>query len=320
MLKQQVSAQGFCTAASKAQNHKDSRMPQQGNTISQSGVTEVTVIWFGGLEKREEEELLLKQHPSAFVEAAQCTLNQLSKHSPPIILKGCWSTTSNHTGNFVYTLLGTYAPEIIDSIKTPLCSPFKGRSTLVPANRWTWAHLQQVPNRYKVTKVTFNHKDLMQALTTNPCFQSILILVPLSWIGNPANFSSLMASVSFTYIEKDKMITQHTTLEGVCMFGHQVQFIHCREKAIIVQCSHCHSMEHFAKKCPVLVGEVWCPKCGGNHELKAHNYGCLGKHCMPGKCDCIFNCLLCKQPKCHAWSKSCPHRQDIVNAQAIGSL
>lgn len=108
---------------------------------------EVTVIWFGGLENREEEELLLKQHPSMFIEAAQHTLNQLSKHSPLIILKGCWSTTSDCTGNFGYTLSGTYAPEVINSIKTPLCSPFKGRSTFFQANRWTWAQLQQVPNR-----------------------------------------------------------------------------------------------------------------------------------------------------------------------------
>ena len=160
----------------------------------------------------------------------------------------------------------------------------------------------------------------MQALTTNPCFQSVLILVPLSWIGNPANFSSPTASVSFTYIEKDKAITQCATLEGVCMFGHQVQFVHCRDKVIIVQCSHCHSMEHFTKKCPVPACEVQCPKCRGNHELKEHNYKCLGKHCVSGKSDCTFNCLLCKQPgHHHVQSKSCPHRQEIMNAQVIGS-
>ena len=316
MLRKQDSAKGFRVAASKAQNRKESGMPRRGNATSQTGTTDVTVIRFGGLENREEEESLLRQHPSSFVEAAQRALNRLSKHAPPTILKGRWSSTSDRTGNFVYTLSGTYPPDIIESIKAPLCSPFKGPSTLVPANGWTWAQLRQVPNKDEESAVTYNSDDLMRSLIANPCFQSVFIPVPPSWIGNPENFSSPMASVSFAYVEQDKAITQRATLEGVCMFGRQVQFVHCGDKAIIVQCSRCHSMEHFARKCPVPEGEVRCPKCAGNHTMKEHDYECPGKHRVPGKCDCVFKCILCNQPGHHARSKTCPRRHDIVNAQA----
>ena len=291
-------------------------MPRRGNATLQAGTTDVTVIRFGGLEDQDKESSLLRQHPSSFVEAAQRALNHLSKHAPPTILKGRWSSMSDKTGNFVYTLSGTYPPDIIDSIKAPLCSPFKGPSTLVPANGWTWAQLRQVPNKDEEMSGMYNADDLMCALTANPCFQSVFIPVPPSWIGNPENFSSPTASVSFAYVKQDKAITQRATLEGVCMFGRQVQFVHCGDKAIIVQCSHCHSMEHFARKCPVPVGEVRCPKCNGNHTLKDHNYECPGNHCVPGKCNCVFKCILCKQAGHHARSKSCPRRHNIVNVQA----
>ena len=316
MLRRQDEAKGFRVATSKAQNHKESGMPRKGNTISQAGTTEVTVIRFGGLENRDEEASLLRQHPSSFVKAAQRALNRLSKHSPPTILKGRWSSTSDRTSNFVYTLSGTYTPDIIENIKAPLCSPFKGQTTLVPANGWTWAQLRQVPNKDEETNITYDAADLLHALTANPCFQSIFIPVPLSWIGNPENFSTPTASISFAYVEQDKAITQRATLEGVCMFGCQVQFVHCGDKAIIVQCSRCHSMEHFARKCPVPEGEVRCPKCNGNHTMKEHDYECPGRHRVPGKCNCVFKCILCNQAGHHAWSKTCPRRHDIVNVQA----
>ena len=318
MLKQQDAAKGFRVAASKAQHRRESGMPRRGNATSQAGMTDVTVIRFGGLENRDEESSLLRQHPSSFVEAAQRALNRLSKHAPPTILKGRWSSTSDRTGNFIYTLSGTYPPDIIESIKAPLCSPFKGPSTLVPANGWTWAQLRQVPNKDEESAVTYNSDDLMRSLIANPCFQSVFIPVPPSWIGNPENFSSPTASVSFAYVEQDKAITQRATLEGVCMFGRQVQFVHCGDKAIIVQCSYCHSMEHFARNCPVPEGEVRCPKCFGNHTLKEHDYECPGNHRIPGKCNCTFKCILCKQTGHHARSKTCPRRHDIVNAQAAG--
>ena len=211
MLRKQDSAKGFRVVVSKAQNRKESGMPRRGNATSQAGTTDVTVIRFGGLENREEEESLLRQHPSSFVEAAQRTLNRLSKHSPPTILKGRWSSTSDRTGNFVYTLSGTYLPDIIESIKAPLCSPFKGPSTLVPANGWTWAQLCQVPNKDEESAVTYNSDDLMRALTANPCFQSVFIPVPPSWIGNPENFSSPTASVSFAYCKGYTLRTLGTT-------------------------------------------------------------------------------------------------------------
>ena len=211
-------------------------MLRKGNAITQASTMDVTVIRFRGLENQEEEASLLCQHPSSFVKAAQCALNRLSKHSPPTILKGRWSSTSDCTGNFVYTLSGMFAPDIIESIRSPLCSPFKGRTTLVPADGWTWAQLRQVPNKDEGTQVTYDVADLMRALTANPAFQSVFIPVPPSWIGNLENFSSPTVSISFAYVKQNKAITQRATLEGVCMFGRQVQFVHCGDKAIIVQC------------------------------------------------------------------------------------
>ena len=152
---------------------------------------------------------------------------------------------------------------------------------------------------------------------TTVCYDNVFRgLRPCSWIGNPENFSSPTASVSFAYVEQDKAITQRATLEGVCMFGCQVQFVHCGDKAIIVQCSRCHSMEHFAQKCPVPEGEVRCPKCNGNHTMKEHDYECPGNHRVPSKCNCMFKCILCKQAGHHARSKTCPRCHDIVNMQA----
>ena len=257
-----------------------------------------------------KEGALRAQHLVTFVEHAQRALSRLSHH-PPVILKGQWSTTSATTGNFVFTLSRTYAPEFVHNIHNSLCEPFPGDCTVVPMEGWTWAQLCQVPI-HSEDSLIYSCDDLYNALITNPCFQSVLLTVQPSWIGKPENSKVDTAAVSFAYIKKDKAITQCATLEGVCVFGHQIQFVHCRDKAILMQCSKCHSMDHFAQHCPLPVGQVQCARCGGNHLMDTHDYECPGNHQGKAKCDCIFPCLLCGQKGHHACSRSCPKQADII--------
>ena len=309
-MKQHDKAQGFRVAASSAQNRKASGVPRRGQAITPQGVTEVTIIRYGGISDVAKEGALCTRHPVTFVEHAQQALNQLSCH-PPVILKGRWSTMSATTGNFVFTLSRTYSPEFIHNIRESLCEPFPGKCVVVPTEGWTWAQLRQVPIQDD-DGLIYSCDDLYNALITNPCFQSVLLTVQPSWIGKPENAKTETAAVSFAYIEKDKVITQHATLEGVCMFGCQIQFVHCGDKAILMQCSKCHAMDHFAWRCPLPAGQVRCARCGGNHPMDAHDYECPGNHQGKAKCNCVFPCLLCGQKGHHAHSRSCPKCAHIV--------
>ena len=143
----------------------------------------------------------------------------------------------------------------------------------------------------------------------------VLLPVPPGWLSNPSNFRNPWADVSFAYMEKDKAVTQRASHEGVCMFGRQVQFIHCGAAPSLKQCSRCHSLSHFAHQCKLPEGAVCCARCGGDHETKTHDFNCAGPHCTL-TCDCPLVCILCKQKGHHARSKVCPSRQDYVAAIA----
>ena len=211
---------------------------------------------------------------------------------------------------------GDVAPEMLDSLCDCLCEPFPGRSTIVPVSGWTWAQLHMVPN-VDADGVIYDTTQLLHALTANPCFKGVLLPVPPGWLGNPSNFKNPWADVSFAYVEKDKAITQRASCEGVCMFGRQVQFVHCGAAPSLKQCSRCHSLSHFARQCKLPEGAVRCARCGGDHETKAHDFNCAGPH-RTLTCDCPLVCILCKQKGHHARSKACPLRQDYVAALAMG--
>ena len=314
MVQKQQANQGFRTVAAKVQNRSTSGIPKQGSHIT-PGVTEVTVIRFGGAADTAEEAKFRQRHPSVIVEAAQRGLNTRTKF-PPTLLKGRWSTSATKTGNFVYTISGDVAPEMLDSLRDCLCEPFPGRSTIVPVSGWTWAQLRMVPNA-DANGVIYDTTQLLHALTANPCFKGVLLPVPPGWLGNPSNFKNPWADVSFAYVEKDKAVTQRASREGVCMFGRQVQFIHCGAAPSLKQCSRCHSLSHFARQCKLPEGAVRCARCGGDHDTKTHDFNCAGPH-RTLTCDCPLVCILCKQKGHHARSKSCPLRQDYVAALATG--
>ena len=314
MVQRQQANQDFRTVAAKVQNRSTAGNPKKG-PAPLSGVTEVTVIRFGGAADAEAEAKFRQRHPSVIVEAAQRGLNARTKY-PPTLLKGRWSTSAPKTGNFVYTISGDVAPDMLDSLRDCLCEPFPGRSTIVPVSGWTWAQLRMVPNA-DANGVIYDTAQLLHALTANPCFKGVLLPVPPGWLGNPTNFRNPWADVSFAYIEKDKAVTQRASREGVCMFGRQVQFIHCGVVPSLKQCSRCHSLSHYARQCNLPEDAVRCARCGGDHDTKTHDFNCAGPH-RTLTCDCPLVCILCKQKGHHARSKACPLRQDYIAALAAG--
>ena len=309
--------QGFRTVAAKVQNRGPSGTAKH-SASPPSGITEVTVIRNGGITNREEEHAFRRRNPSSIVEAAQRALNARSKF-PPTILKGRWSSKVEKNGNLIYTIAGDISPSTLPILSPFLCEPFPGDAVLVPASGWTWAQLRRVPIGDRDTGVTYDNDALYNALVANPCFRDVPLPVSPGWLGNPMNFSNEVASVSFAYVEKDKMITTRAIREGVCMFGHQVQFIHCGDAPTVKQCSRCHSLSHFAGQCKLPEGTVKCARCGDNHEMKDHDHSCSRPHRIPLGCDCPVVCLLCKQPGHHARSRNCPLRKDYVAAIATGT-
>ena len=312
MMDQPQHNQGFRTVATKAQNHGPSGSTKHP-TLPTPGVTEITVVHNGGISNKEEENTFCRCNPASIIEAAQCALNARSKF-PPTILKGRWSSKAEKNGNFVYTAAGDIPPSMLPSLSTFLCKPFLGTAILVPASGWTWAQLRCVPIGDYETGMIYDNDALFAALVANPCFKEVSLPVSPGWLGNPANFTNDTASVSFAYVKKDKDTTKCAMHEGVCMFGHQVQFIHCGDAPTIKQCSRCHSLSHFAGQCKLPEGQVRCVHCGGNHEMKDHDHDCDRPHKIPLGCDCPVVCLLCKQQGHHARSRNCPLRQDYVAA------
>ena len=223
------------------------------------------------------------------------------------------------TGNFVYTISGDIDITMLESLRACLCEPFPGADTIVPVSGWTWAQLRRVPNADDNGTI-FDGAQLLSALQANPCFKDAFFPVPPAWLGNPANFKHNFAEISFAYVERNKETTQRASREGVCMFSHQVQFVHCGASATVKQCSRCHSLCHFTTQCPMPKDAVVCAKCGKGHGTSTHDAECGGPHRILGKCDCVLTCLLCKQKGHHARSRACPLRQDYVAALATGSV
>jgi hypothetical protein len=101
---------------------------------------------------------------------------------------------------------------------------------------------------------------------------------------------------------------------GVCMFGRQIKFIRAREHVSLIQCARCHELGHNASssKCSVPKQESRCYICGKGHDSQHHSFECPGPHKVPGVCDCIPKCLLCKQSGHNLRDKRCPRRGDFA--------
>ncbi|KAN0141595.1 hypothetical protein V8E53_000057 [Lactarius tabidus] len=309
---QQQQVQRSAAQARAVQGRKPAGNQGARPSKDDANLTEVTVIRFGGLDNDEEERKFRARNPAAIVQAVQRELGKRAKN-PPAVLSGRWSTTSQITGNFVYTLAGIIPPRDLMTLKPFLCSPFKGRTELVPTKGWTWIQLRGVPTEDVDGKV-WGPEDLLAQFVANPCFQDALICIAPHWQGNPLNNDKLTSTVLAAIIDEDNHMCQNALTHGVRMFGTQVKFLHCGDNPSLLQCARCHLLGHYANssKCKLPKGQIKCYRCSGPHDGRQHDYECNAKsHKMVGKCDCILKCLLCKKPDHHARSRKCLKRGDF---------
>ena len=173
MIKRHQADTGFHTVAAKVQNRMPAGYPKK-NSPGPTGYTEVTVIRRGGFSDGDKEATFRKRDPALFVQAAQHALNIRSKF-PPTLLKGRWSTTSETTGNFVYTISGDIDITMLESLRACLCEPFPGADTIVPVSGWTWAQLRRVSISDGNGPI-YDGAQLLRALQANPCFKDAFSL------------------------------------------------------------------------------------------------------------------------------------------------
>jgi hypothetical protein len=257
----------------------------------------------------EDERALWAKPPHFLIQAAQRVLDRLSRF-PVKILHGNWSQNYDQTCNFSYVLAGVISARDLLALKTQLCEPFQGSPTdLVPACGWSWAQLQNVPTVNKEGNV-WTPEDLYNTFIANPCFKDALICAPPHWQGNPITLGKDASTVFIAYINNSNIITQQATNDGVYMFGAQVAFIHCGDSPTLIQCSRCHMLRHYAtsERCKAPKNLIKCYRCGAAHDGRKHDYKCLKKHAVPGKCDCRLKCLLCGDMSHHCRSLKCLKR------------
>jgi hypothetical protein len=175
---------------------------------------------------------------------------------------------------------------------------------------WTWIHLRGVNVEYMEEDMgyAYDEEDLFKAFHANPCFANVAMPVPPYWQGNPLNFKIATSMVIAAILDKDNLICQCVSREGVCMFGRQIKFIWVGDHPSLIQCARCHKIGHNAlsPRCGVPRSECHCYICGKAHNSQHHSFKCLGPHKVPGTCDCVLKCLLCKQSGHTSRDKSCP--------------
>jgi hypothetical protein len=122
---QQQTVQRSAAQARMIQGRKPSGNLGQCKSPADGNLTEVTVIRFSRMDNEEDEHKFRACNPVEIIQSIQRELSHQAKN-PPTVLSGRWSTTSNTTGNFVYTIAGIIPPRDLMTMKTFLCRPFKG--------------------------------------------------------------------------------------------------------------------------------------------------------------------------------------------------
>jgi hypothetical protein len=117
---QQQGIQRSTTQARAVQGHNQSGNQGARARAADSNLTEVTVIRFRGLQDNKEECKFRACNPVEIIQAVQRDLSRQAKN-PPAVLSGRWSTTSNTTGNFIYTIAGIIPPHDLMTLKPYLC-------------------------------------------------------------------------------------------------------------------------------------------------------------------------------------------------------
>jgi hypothetical protein len=236
---QQTAAQACAIQGRKQSGNQGTR-----KATTDSNLTEVTVIRFGGLSDEEEECKFHAHNPVEIIQSVQRDLARQAKN-PPAVLSGRWSTTSNTMGNFVFTIAGIIPPRNLMALKPYLCRPFKGHTELVPTKGWTWIQLCMVPTE-DLDSCVWGPEDLLSQFIANPCFQDALICIAPHWQGNPLNNEKEKSTVLAAIIDEDNSIFQNVLTHGVRMFGTQVKFLRCGDNPTLLQCSRCHLLGHYA--------------------------------------------------------------------------
>jgi hypothetical protein len=301
--------------AREAQKHNPSGRVKSGYSNAPSGFTDAVVIRNGGAADRDIENAFRKRNPADIAQAVQRELNHVTAN-PPIILQGKWSDMVQKTGNFVFRLAGNLSAEAVHSYGPLLCSIFPGDASVVPTRGWTWIQLRGVDIEYMEEDVgyAFDEADLLKSFQANPCFANVALPVPPYWQGNPLNFTKPMAMVIAAILDEDNAICQQASREGVCMFGRQIKFVCAGDHPSLIQCARCHEIGHNASspKCRTPKDQSHCYVCGKGHQSQHHSFECNGLHKVPGTCDCVPKCLLCKQSGHTARDRGCPRRGDFA--------
>jgi hypothetical protein len=299
--------------ARESQKHNLSGRVKAGYSNAPTGFTDAVVIQKGRVD--QDIELAFRKHnPADIAQAVQRELNRVTAN-PPIILRGKWSDTVQKTGNFVFRLAGNLSTETVHSYGPILCSIFPGDASIVPTRGWTWIQLWGVDVEYMEDDVgyAFDESDLLKSFRANPCFANVALPVPPYWQGNPLNFMRPMSTVIAAILDEDNSICQRASREGVCMFGRQIKFVRAGDHPSLIQCARCHELGHNASspKCRTPHDQYRCYVCGKGHQSQHHSFECTGPHKVPGHCDCIPKCLLCKQPRHTARDRKCPRCGDF---------
>jgi hypothetical protein len=270
--------------------------------------TEVTVIWFGGVDDDAMEDAIFSRHAVDLV----CDLQRrfaAAVAKPPKILSRRWAVTK---GNFVLTFAGDLSASLVFLYHHIVWSLFGEFVELCPVKGFTWAQLRGVSTMDKRGVI---REDLAAELGSNPLFACTLMPVPPYFQVNPERIRSGTGTVIFAFINDGDALTTQASQEGVCMYGTRVKYVHCGDKPNLIQCGRCHELGHHknALVCKVPHTTVRCVRCGRHHATAAHDSICAAKtHAKVGVCDCSYKCLLCKQAGHDARSRRCPMRGDFA--------
>jgi hypothetical protein len=273
--------------------------------------TEVTIIWFGGVDDDAMEDAIFSRSAVDLVRDLQRRF-AAAVAKPPKILSGRWAVTK---GNFVLTFAGELSASLVFSYRHIVWSLFGEFVELCPVRGFTWAQLCGVSTMNENGVI---REDLAAELGSNPLFACTLMPVPPYFQVNPERIRSGTGTVIFAFIDDGGALTTQASREGVCMYGTRVKYIHCGDKPNLIQCGRCHELGHHknARLCKVPKTAVRCVRCGRHHATADHDSICTAKtHAKAGVCNCSYKCLLCRQAGHDARSRQCPMRGDFAPPQ-----
>ena len=296
----------------KAQGTTYTGRPRGGDTrrAPAPNTTELTVLRDGGFDDEAQETAFRNRHKADIVRELQRLFStKLAK--PPKILEGRFSRSVTNSGNFVLTLSGLFAGNVIVSFTSLIQEVFGPKSTLCPVQGFTWMQIRDVPVGDENGIATDD--SLFSELIANPPFDTAWITVRPHFQVDPDSARRGRATVLFAFMDDDKKLAERTALSGLCMFGERAKVVISGSKPSLIQCGRCFALTHRSNRCSLSPkGQFKCVRCPGNHHTYHHDAYCKAKtHKQAEICDCKPKCRLCKQTGHDAVSRKCPMRGDF---------